>query len=118
GWLTVGYDELCDSKVIRSILIASNQPIAADATEMAGLIGKPLTFTALLSIAAQEEATELICSCFRVNDKQIVRELESGDCTSVNQLKNKLKCGTNCGSCIPQVEQLVAEYHQTIAVTK
>ncbi|CAK4073757.1 nitrate reductase [Vibrio sp. 16] len=118
GWLTVGYDELGDSKVIRSILSASNQPIAANATELAGLIGKPLTFTALLSIAAQEEATELICSCFRVNDKQIVRELESGECTSVNQLKNKLKCGTNCGSCLPQVEQLVAEYHQTIVVTK
>ncbi|MEX0335313.1 bacterioferritin-associated ferredoxin [Vibrio tubiashii] len=60
----------------------------------------------------------MICSCFRVSDTQILRELESGDCTSVNQLKTKLKCGTNCGSCLPQVERLVTSYEQTVLIAK
>jgi len=118
GWLTVCYDEVGEDKIIRSLLMISQLPIEVDVPNLAGLIGKPLTFSALLSVSSQQEASELICSCFRVSDKQILRELESGACTSVNQLKTKLKCGTNCGSCLPQVERFVASHEQTILIAK
>lgn len=118
GWLTVGYDEVGEERVIRSILMVSGQPIVTDVSELALLVGKPLGFSSLLAIAAQQESSELICSCFRVNDKQIVRELESGHCSNLNQLQSKLKCGTNCGSCLPQVEQLISRHQQTILVAK
>ncbi|MCG9578953.1 nitrate reductase [Vibrio tubiashii] len=118
GWLTVCYDEVGEDKIIRSLLMISQLPIEVDVSNLAGLIGKPLTFSALLSVSSQQEARELICSCFRVSDKQILRELESGDCTSVDQLKAKLKCGTNCGSCLPQVERLVTSHEQTILIAK
>jgi len=118
GWLTVCYDQLGDEKIVRSLLIISEQPIAADIPDLAALVGKPLTFSALLAVSAQQQSSELICSCFRVSDKQILRELESGECSNVNQLKSKLKCGTNCGSCLPQVEKIVATHQQTILVAK
>ncbi|UPQ89987.1 nitrate reductase [Vibrio sinaloensis] len=118
GWLTVGYDEVGQERVTRSILIVSGQPIVTDASQLAILVGKPLSFSTLLAIAAQQESSELICSCFRVNDKQIARELESGNCNNLSQLQSKLKCGTNCGSCLPQIERLISHHQHTILVAK
>lgn len=117
GWLAVGFDQAGDEKIIRSLLVISHKPIMASTSELARLIGSPLTFSTLLSIAAQQEPAELICSCFRVNSKQINAVLDSGECNSVAQLKSRLKCGTNCGSCLPQIEQLV-QHRQTVSVMK
>ncbi len=51
-----------------------------------------------------------ICSCFDVTDVAISAQLAhcTGDDESrLNQLQTALKCGTNCGSCLPEVKQLV-----------
>ncbi|GAL25888.1 hypothetical protein JCM19239_1241 [Vibrio variabilis] len=32
--------------------------------------------------------------------------------TTVAQLQGQLKCGSNCGSCLPEVEKLVNQHHQ------
>ncbi|TFH92635.1 nitrate reductase [Vibrio ouci] len=118
GWLSVGYDEENGTNILRSILIVSSQPITSDLSQLANLIGQTLTFSSLLSIAAEYDASEMICSCFRVTDKQISAALESGECQSVSQLTKTLKCGSNCGSCLPQVERLVDSYNQTLIITK
>lgn len=118
GWLAIGYDNAGEQKIIRSLILISGQPITVTSADLARLIGAPLTFSRLLSVAAQQEKALLVCSCLRVNDQQIIRELESGDCTSVLQLKNKLKCGTNCGSCLPQIAALVDQHSQTVIVSK
>jgi len=118
GWLSVGYDEENGANVMRSVLIVSSQPITSDTSQLAKLIGQRLTFSSLLSIAAEYYTSEMICSCFRVTDKQITAALESGECQSVSQLTKTLKCGSNCGSCLPQVERLVDSHTQTLTMTK
>lgn len=118
GWLSVGYDDENGTNILRSILLVSTQPITSDVSQLVNLIGQILTFSSLLSIAAEYDASEMICSCFRVTDKQISAALKSGECQSVSQLTNKLKCGSNCGSCLPQVEGLVDSYIQTLTITK
>lgn len=118
GWLSVGYNEENGANILRSILIVSSQPITSDTSQLSNLIGQTLTFSALLSIAAEYDASEMICSCFRVTDKQISAALESGECQSVSQLTKTLKCGSNCGSCLPQVERLVESYTQNLIMTK
>jgi len=49
-----------------------------------------------------------ICSCFGVGEITIADAARQG-CSSVQQLGAKLKCGTNCGSCIPELKKILAE---------
>ena len=60
-------------------------------------------------VAVQSRGKQ-ICSCFNVTDLAIESELNrcSGDdSTRLVQLQSTLKCGTNCGSCLPEVKSLV-----------
>ncbi len=50
-----------------------------------------------------------VCSCFNVREKTIVDAINKG-CNSVNQLSEKLSCGTKCGSCKPELEQYVNRF--------
>jgi assimilatory nitrate reductase catalytic subunit len=49
----------------------------------------------------------IICSCFQIGEKTIKEAIKSGECKSVEALGVKLKCGTNCGSCIPELKTLL-----------
>ncbi|WP_330943030.1 nitrate reductase [Vibrio diabolicus] len=113
GWLAVDYDLVGDVRIIRSVLVVSSEPIQTDYTNFTGLIGKPMELSQLLTIAQSQSSAKLVCSCFRVTDKQIHDAMEKQDCTSLTQLQNKLKCGTNCGSCVSQIKQMLDSHlHQ------
>lgn len=47
-----------------------------------------------------------ICSCFNVHEQQIIEAITAGE-HSVAALGDSLKCGTNCGSCKPELQTLV-----------
>ncbi|MCG9619572.1 molybdopterin-dependent oxidoreductase [Vibrio diabolicus] len=111
GWLAVDYDLVGDVRIIRSVLVVSSEPIQTDYTNFTHLIGKPMELSQLLTITQSQSIAKLVCSCFRVTDKQIHNAMEKQDCTSLTQLQNKLKCGTNCGSCVSQIKQMV-DNHQ------
>ena len=54
---------------------------------------------------------KVICQCFNVSEETITAALgdisgEPGVRYAV--LQSQLKCGTNCGSCTPELRQLVA----------
>lgn len=111
SWLAVDYDLVGDVRIIRSVLMVSSEPIQTDYTNFTHLIGKPMELSQLLTITQSQSSAKLVCSCFRVTDKQIHDAMEKQDCTSLTQLQNKLKCGTNCGSCVSQIKQMV-DSHQ------
>ncbi|MGL9774507.1 MAG: (2Fe-2S)-binding protein [Sodalis sp. (in: enterobacteria)] len=54
-----------------------------------------------------ETAGRTICSCYGVGEKQIMQAIDEG-CNTVDALGKRLRCGTNCGSCIPELKQLQA----------
>ncbi len=60
--------------------------------------------------AASDPGT-IICSCFQVGDKQIKAAVEAG-IKNIDELGAKLKCGTNCGSCVPELKTLVEQFSQ------
>ncbi|MEH6447700.1 MAG: molybdopterin-dependent oxidoreductase [Oleispira sp.] len=60
--------------------------------------------------AASDPGT-IICSCFQVGDKQIKSAVEAG-INNIDELGAKLKCGTNCGSCVPELRTLVEQFSQ------
>jgi assimilatory nitrate reductase catalytic subunit len=49
-----------------------------------------------------------VCACFGVPQGRILAAIEAG-ATSAAAIGEKLKAGTNCGSCIPELKRLVAE---------
>jgi assimilatory nitrate reductase catalytic subunit len=49
----------------------------------------------------------IVCKCADVSDLQIQHELTQG--AGLPQLQEKLKCGTFCGSCVPDIKRLVTE---------
>ncbi len=60
---------------------------------------------------------KIICSCFKVGENQIIEAITEHGNTSVEQLGERLKCGTNCGSCKTELSKLVKQQapnkHQT-----
>ena len=51
-----------------------------------------------------------VCSCFDVSERQIDTALQAITGTAdaqLQQLQERLKCGTNCGSCLPELERMV-----------
>ena len=52
---------------------------------------------------------DVVCSCFEVREKTITHAIEEG-CSSVAELGEALKCGTNCGSCKPALSQLIDKH--------
>jgi assimilatory nitrate reductase catalytic subunit len=51
-----------------------------------------------------------LCSCFGVGRNPIAacaRELGAG--ATIAEIGRRLKCGTNCGSCIPEIQRVIAE---------
>lgn len=58
-----------------------------------------------------------VCSCFGVKEASIIEAIEQG-CDSVTALGSKLKCGTNCGSCKPELQSLINEVETTRVSTE
>lgn len=54
----------------------------------------------------REDKGSIVCSCFQVGAKQIEQAVTAG-ASSVVELGKTLKCGTNCGSCIPEIKQFI-----------
>jgi assimilatory nitrate reductase catalytic subunit len=51
-----------------------------------------------------------VCTCFNVSDIAITDTLSrctGSDTERLGQLQQALQCGTNCGSCIPQLQRMV-----------
>ncbi|CAK8738911.1 hypothetical protein SODG_002514 [Sodalis praecaptivus] len=57
--------------------------------------------------ASGEAAGRTICSCYGVGERQIAQAIDEG-CGTVEALGKRLRCGTNCGSCIPELKQRLA----------
>ncbi|MDB5816257.1 MAG: nitrate reductase [Rhodocyclales bacterium] len=47
---------------------------------------------------------KIICNCFDVSENEISAALAGGE--SLEQVQTRLKCGTNCGSCLPELKRL------------
>ena len=67
-------------------------------------------------ISSEEYAKgKQVCSCFNIGEKEIIGAIEGG-CSSIEQLGDSLKCGTNCGSCKSELGVLLNE-HKVIPET-
>ncbi|WP_026052693.1 nitrate reductase [Gayadomonas joobiniege] len=57
-----------------------------------------------------------ICSCFKVGEKQIIEAIQTEGDETVEALGQRLKCGTNCGSCKPDLAALIREHGENSVI--
>ncbi len=70
----------------------------ADIDRASLLAGRPLDPAA--------DTGEVICACFGVGRNTLVKAILGG-CGDTRQLGEKLRAGTNCGSCVPELRRLI-----------
>ena len=79
-----------ESKLAKNVVLS-------ELDRMAILVGTP---------ANVEDKGSIVCSCFQIGSKQIEKAIAGGAC-SVEALGVTLKCGTNCGSCLPELKHFI-----------
>jgi assimilatory nitrate reductase catalytic subunit len=60
-------------------------------------------------------AGPVVCACHGVGRDSLVRAITDRGATSVAAIGRLLKAGTNCGSCIPELNGLIAEHGRAAA---
>ena len=60
-----------------------------------------------------EDAGPLVCSCFVVGRNTLRRAIVEHGCTDTRQVGARLRAGTNCGSCLPEIRALLAQHGRT-----
>lgn len=58
---------------------------------------------------------KIICNCLDVAENTIIETCKAG--ADLTTLQNKLKCGTECGSCKPELKRLVRQHSKNTALT-
>ncbi len=64
----------------------------------------------------QVDEGNVVCSCFQIGEKTIDRAIAAG-CKSVSALGEALRCGTNCGSCIPELKARLRLLETSVVVS-
>lgn len=60
--------------------------------------------------AAHAGRGRIVCNCLDVSEHEIMDAVSRG--ADLITLQNKLKCGTECGSCVPELKRLIKFYRQ------
>ena len=60
----------------------------------------------------EDDEGTLICQCFGITEPRIRRVVIENDLTTVEEVTNYVKAGGGCGSCLAEIEDLIAEVRQ------
>jgi assimilatory nitrate reductase catalytic subunit len=83
-------------------LLQTSQPVQA--------LGRRLLMTGQASPVPMPSAGQVVCSCVGVRDQAIhdfLRRTPGSEAAQLDELQSNLKCGTQCGSCVPQLKRLI-----------
>jgi assimilatory nitrate reductase catalytic subunit len=61
---------------------------------------------------AREDAGPLVCACFAVGRNTLRRVIAKHSLTDPRQVGARVRAGTNCGSCLPEIRALLVERAQ------
>jgi assimilatory nitrate reductase catalytic subunit len=77
-------------------------------------LGRKLLSPGKVAPAPVEARGKIICNCFDVSERSIKACLSQAATTDsehlLNVLQTKLACGTNCGSCLPELKGMVTSH--------
>jgi assimilatory nitrate reductase catalytic subunit len=106
---------LVDDRIEQCVFI-SPRPDLPSRAWLASLFGKEevsqLDRAGLLSGQALEKGVDAgptVCSCFGVGRNTICDAIRNNGLTTPASVTACVKAGGNCGSCVPEIKQLIAE---------
>jgi assimilatory nitrate reductase catalytic subunit len=106
---------------IESCVFVSPRPELPSRSWVGSLFGRPRLSAAERAAvlasrppAAGMDAGETVCACFRVGSRAIDAAIAQG-CHDPASIGHRLKAGTNCGSCIPELRRRVRDFQHTAA---
>jgi assimilatory nitrate reductase catalytic subunit len=82
-------------------------------------LGRSLLAASSTAPVAMAPAAKVVCACFGVSENAIAQGLQAatGDATQrLGLVQQQLKCGTNCGSCVPQLQRMARLVAQPVLV--
>ena len=76
------------------------------------LLGKDISAVERIALLAGlqgscEQSGKIVCSCFSVSEEKIKAAIQAEGLITAAQIGVRLKAGTNCGSCIPELKKLL-----------
>lgn len=60
-------------------------------------------------MAEQEDSGPTVCACFGVGKNTLIKAIRENNANSIEAIGERLKAGTNCGSCLPELKALLVE---------
>ena len=57
--------------------------------------------------ADQEDCGRVVCACFNVGEKTLLQAIQANNLKTVEAIGDTLQAGTNCGSCKPELAELL-----------
>jgi assimilatory nitrate reductase catalytic subunit len=105
-------DGRLESCLMLSVKARYPLPDRADVIAMIGAeIGdaEHAIFSSVREAADAQPARKTVCACFRVDQAQIEQAIRAGRLTSPAEIGKVLKAGTNCGSCIPELREILRD---------
>jgi assimilatory nitrate reductase catalytic subunit len=85
--------------LLRLELATSGKPAPEALSALETLFGQP-------PVTGPAAFKRAVCACFDVDESQIRAAVAAG--ATLARLQKDLKCGTNCGSCVPELRRLAA----------
>lgn len=98
------------SCLLLSIGALSRTPDRAAMTAMVGAGFDATAREALFAIAVADpriQPSRSVCACYGVTRDVIERAIVDGRMTRVAEIGAALRAGSNCGSCIPEIEEIL-----------
>ncbi|WP_232818283.1 nitrate reductase [Zobellella maritima] len=94
---------------IEHLLLFGQSPWQLNLEPLTALLGSILQPSLLLGQLSQALAgnSRMVCSCWSVTEERIRQAITDG-VDQLDELQQQLKCGTRCGSCVPELKQLMA----------
>ena len=100
---------------LEACVFVSPRPDLPDREWLGGLFGKERLDSAdRASLLAGRPSLDgdtgpTVCACFGVGRNTLQKAIREHGCTTPKQLGQRLKAGTNCGSCVPELRRLIEE---------
>ncbi|SNT15550.1 assimilatory nitrate reductase catalytic subunit [Noviherbaspirillum humi] len=86
--------------------LEAEQPVAS--------LGRLLLMPSAKAPQGFKSRGRIVCNCFNVAESEIGEALGQSEClaagspeAALSALQGRLKCGTNCGSCVPELKKMV-----------
>ena len=99
--------QLPEREWISSLFKPGREEVLQSDERMALLTGKPPLGT--------PDVGKIVCACFNVGAKTIASAIKEGNLSTPQEVGKCCKAGTNCGSCVPEIKEIIAEVAEELA---